>query len=139
MLVAFLGLFLLKDKSLKFSFLIYFILGLYVVASWWCWWYGGSYGMRALVDFYPIFGFSIAWIVQKVSVSNIGKSLAIFLLLLFTSWNMWNTVQYQYSVIHHDAMTWEARKYIWNKLHLSEEERMHLNSLLDHPFEEDPQ
>ena len=136
MLFAFIALFLMKEKVFKLSFLVYFIFGLYVVSSWWCWWYGGSFGMRALVDFYPIFGFSLAWLIQSLSKRWKAKFLVAAFLLLFVSWNMWNTVQYQFGVIHHDAMTWEARKYVWNKLHLSEEERKHLNSLLDHPFDE---
>src|SRR6185436_10253555 len=40
-------------KEFFYPVLILFLLYIYVAFSWWCWWYGGSYGQRALIDIYP--------------------------------------------------------------------------------------
>jgi hypothetical protein len=36
----------------------------YVNSSWWCWWYGTSFGARSILDFLPLFGILIALSLQ---------------------------------------------------------------------------
>lgn len=31
-------------------------LHIYIIFSWWCWWYGGCYGMRPMIEFYSLLG-----------------------------------------------------------------------------------
>ena len=28
---------------------------IYLFSSWWCWWFGGGFGMRPMIDYYPLF------------------------------------------------------------------------------------
>jgi hypothetical protein len=36
------------------------VLQLYLVSSWWCWWYGGSFGHRAFTEYAAFFAFGLA-------------------------------------------------------------------------------
>jgi hypothetical protein len=49
------GLLLLRKYARDFSIVVPFVfaLGTYVISCWWCWWYGGSFGQRVFIDFYP--------------------------------------------------------------------------------------
>lgn len=39
---------------------VFLTLNLYVISSWWMWWYGGSFGQRAFVESYAVLGFPMA-------------------------------------------------------------------------------
>ena len=62
MLFSIVGLFLMKGRSkdFKFSILIYMALNIYVLSCWWCWWFGGGFGMRALVQTYAVMAIPMA-------------------------------------------------------------------------------
>ncbi|MEM0999554.1 MAG: hypothetical protein AAGN35_21025 [Bacteroidota bacterium] len=100
-----------------------FTLGFYVIASWWCWWYGGSFGQRVLIDFYPLLAIGIGivltgidrWVRQR-GVRRIVLGAAAFLLAL----NLFQTLQYTRFVIHYDAMTAEAYWASFGRLHVPE-------------------
>lgn len=55
-----------ENKYRAFGFLFSFTLIVYIISSWWCWWYGGSLGMRALVDFFPLFIIPIMVLFNKI-------------------------------------------------------------------------
>lgn len=39
----------------KNVFFISFGVFIYIISSWWCWWYGGSFSNRAFIDIFPLF------------------------------------------------------------------------------------
>jgi hypothetical protein len=52
----------LKDhiaQKWRYSLAIFLILKLYICSSWWCWWYGGSFGQREYVDIVGILALSL--------------------------------------------------------------------------------
>ncbi|HSO78155.1 MAG TPA: glycosyltransferase family 2 protein, partial [Bacteroidales bacterium] len=53
---AFAGLIILwKKKSLHTLAIAAFLpLNIYIIFSWWCWWYGGGFGQRAFIDSYAL-------------------------------------------------------------------------------------
>ena len=88
---------------------VYMIIMVYVLASWWAWWYGGSFGPRALVDTYGVMAFPLAALIhvcleRKVAVKITTFTLAGFLIYV----NIFQTIQYQRSLIHYLGMTREA-------------------------------
>lgn len=112
MAFAILGLFFLfrKYRKLFFPVLIFMIANIWVISSWWLWWYGGSYGMRAYVDSYGILAIPFAafvawsfenrkWYIQVLNVMAIG---------LFTFHNYFQICQYHNSALHYVSMTKEA-------------------------------
>ena len=102
------GLFYLRKHKNAFFYptLIIFIIYTYVILSWWCWWYGGSFGMRAMIDIYPLLTISMvgffAWIfLQKPIVKQIGISITILLIIL----NLFQSLQYRWAIQHYDSNT----------------------------------
>ncbi|MBL0341442.1 MAG: hypothetical protein IPP71_11155 [Bacteroidetes bacterium] len=69
MTFAIAGIFFLRGelKFLRLPVAIFLFINLYVVFSWWNWWYGGSYGQRALVDSYALMAIPLAAIVKYMT------------------------------------------------------------------------
>lgn len=109
MLFALIGIFVLakKYKQLFFSILTVIIIYLYVAFSWWCWWYGGSFGQRALIDIYPFMALPLAALVNVIHnkrIKIIFYSISVILIAL----NLFQTVQAKFNVIHYDSMTYKS-------------------------------
>ncbi len=81
---------------------------IYVVYSWWTWWYGGGFGSRPMVDIYGILALPlaafIAWAIKIPWRRATFISIAAFL-LYFSAFQTW---QYKKSMIHWDSMTKKA-------------------------------
>lgn len=87
--------------------LLPFLLFVYAVASWWCWWYGGSFGMRALIDYYALLAIPLAYAVRffVARYAPMWKVVLACCILL----NLGQSYQYAHGILHWDAMT--ARSY----------------------------
>ena len=62
LLIMFWGLFI-KRKDPRTSFIgvgVIFVVITYVFASWWAWWFGGAFGHRCYIDYFPVFAFPLA-------------------------------------------------------------------------------
>lgn len=46
--------------------LLIFLLTVLLYSAWWCWWLGGAYGYRGLVDLYGLFAIPMAWLFRSV-------------------------------------------------------------------------
>lgn len=98
-------LFKTKNPWALFS-LFSFVATVFVFSSWWCWWYGGSFGMRCMIDYYPVFAFGLA---ANFNTSNSIKKLAFgSLVSLFIVFNLFQTSQRRNLVIHWDSMSKES-------------------------------
>jgi len=118
MWLAIVGFFLMRDK-LKVLFwpsLITMLVSIYIVFSWWCWWYGGSFSARALVEFYVIMSFPLGafftFILQK---KFIPKTITTVVVGFFLCLNLFQTKQYSTSLLHWDSMSKEVYWAIWGK------------------------
>lgn len=108
MIFALAGIFLLRGelKFLRIPIAIFLFLNLYIIFSWWNWWYGGSYGQRALVDSYALLSIPLAAFVRYISSKQPILKISFSVLILFFIWlNLFQTIQYEKSVLHHDSMT----------------------------------
>jgi len=106
------GLFKLKKELPSFflSMLVLFPVLLYVFFSWWCWWYGGSFGLRALIDFYGLFALPMACFYKHV-IERKGRLLkgALFSIIgIFICLNIFQSWQFYKGYLHYDSMTREA-------------------------------
>lgn len=103
---------LLHLKYLKEFFLplsIFIIVNVYVVLSWWCWWYGGGLGLRAFVESYALLAIPLALIIKRMLRQKIVPRIAGFAFLgLLIFHNVFQTYQYYFGAIHWDSMTKEA-------------------------------
>lgn len=119
-----------KQREHFWGISVYFIVNIYIVFSWWCWWYGGSYGARPLIESYAILalplGAFIFWLYQqKKWVKRLSFSLIAVLILL----SLFQTWQYRRNIIHFDSMTREAYWEAFGKIKKPKER----DKTLDHP------
>lgn len=89
---------------------IFVPLNIYIILSWWCWWYGGGFGQRAFIDSYALMAIAAATLLSAAMTSGRKWAritvMAIFLLLM--SLGIFNNFQYYHGAIHWDSMTREA-------------------------------
>lgn len=102
-LIGIIQLFLFK-KEFSWAVAILFVVYTYVIMSWWCWWYGGSYSCRAIVDIYPFLTIAMAVFVNRM----IRNRMVISVMLLLVLVNCFQMFQYRRGVIHYNSMTKEA-------------------------------
>lgn len=97
------------NKKYFFPILIFLIINIYIISSWWSWWYGGGFGMRPMIESYALLAIPLAcffkWISQKKSYVKVPT---IAIVTLFTFYTAFNTIQYYYGAIHWASMTKEA-------------------------------
>jgi len=81
------------NKTLFTPVFIYFVLNLYIVSSWSCWWYGACFGVRSLVPSYAALCLPLGYFVYYAFSSKIKLAYVTFMILcialnLFQSWQM---------------------------------------------------
>lgn len=107
---ALVGIFFLRDtlKKLKLSIILFFIINIYIIFSWWCWWYGGTFGQRSLIESYALLALPFASLIKYVSEKKWYYNLAFYSVALFFVWlNLFQTLQFENSVLHYEGMTKE--------------------------------
>ena len=111
MIFAVCGLFMLRKEYKRFAIpiIVFSIVNVYVISCWWCWWYGGGFGMRPLIDSYGIMAIPMAVcltrILQQKRLVRIPIFVLFFVIALFSGFQ---TVKYYYGSIHWGEMTKEA-------------------------------
>lgn len=111
MLVAAGGIFLMgrkcRDGVAALSILL--VLMIYLSASWWSWWFGGTFGHRAFVDIYGMMALPLAAFVDYFLQRRKSLLVPAMLFLSFLLYmNQFQTTQYMKGFIHHTGMTREA-------------------------------
>jgi hypothetical protein len=107
MLLATLGVFPLRTAwpAAFRSVLIFFLLNLYLVSSWTCWWYADSFSSRALVGSYAVMALPLAALVQWAGARTPRKQLVFALFVLLTAWNLFQYWQFTVGIIDPQRMT----------------------------------
>lgn len=103
--ISLFGLFLIyKRKPFAFFSLVLFLfVVVYVLSSWWMWYYGGSFGSRVFIEYYVFLLIPLAFWLEN------GKFRRFFipLVLVFILICQIQTYQYQYGYIHWSEMNKE--------------------------------
>lgn len=89
------------------AIVIFMTINIYVIFSWWNWWYGGSLGCRPLIESMAIMALPLAAFIQQVShkKSIILKTFFSLLLIFFITLNMFQSYQLSKNIIHWDHMS----------------------------------
>ncbi len=96
-------------------FMMYLSILLVVLSAWWNWFYGDSFGMRAMIDHYAALAIPLAWFVQHMIGKKWSKIALYLLLSLVVLLNLIQTRQYQSGILHPDSMSWEKYRYVFLK------------------------
>ena len=111
MTFALIGIFFLREqlKTLFLPILLFVIINIYVLFSWWSWWYGGGFGARAMIDSYPLLvipmGAFFSFVFKR------GKVITLFMFLVLSALiylNLFQSQQYRIGIIHWDSMSKRA-------------------------------
>ncbi len=108
MVFSIIGMFFLRNEfsKLRLSIIVFTVLNLYVVFSWWNWWYSGSYGQRVLIDSYPLLAIPFAAFFDQFICRNRYFRYTFFAILIFCVWlNIFQTYQYERQSLHYSGMT----------------------------------
>ncbi len=87
-----------KQYYLAGTWLLFFSVCTYVLSSWWSWYYGCSYGLRAYIDFYIVFFILFALLLNHLRLWLKIPLLAICFLTIPI--NLIQTYQYQCYILH---------------------------------------
>lgn len=118
MIFGLVGIIFLRKKAapLFLPVLLFVALNIYIVYSWWCWWYGGSFGSRPMIDMYGIMAIPLAVFIHKTWRMKIWvRGIAVIVLGGFLFLNQFQMTQYRTSMLHWDSMTKEAYWGIFGK------------------------
>jgi hypothetical protein len=135
MIFAVVGLFFLgkRVKDMKIAIPIFTVLALYILASWWCWWFGGSFGMRAMIQYYSLLAFPLAAFLHFLFQKKIRTIIAGPVILFFVYYSLLYSYKYRFWSVHYDSMSKEAYWYTFMDPKLSEQEIGHMQTLLEVP------
>lgn len=86
--------------------LVTLLIIVYVLSCWWMWFYGGSYGMRPMIEFYGLFALLFYFLVSGLQRKWI-KITSWILILFVVMLSQFQTLQYRYEVIHWSEMNKE--------------------------------
>lgn len=106
---------LYKTQRMSFWAIVVFLPPfLYVTFSWWCWWYGGSFGARTLIDILPFMALPLAVLIDWV-IERKWRWFILFIPSFFVYVNFFQSWQYERKILHYDSMTREAYGLIFLK------------------------
>ncbi len=102
--LAIIGLILVYQKSpiLVTSFFLAFALQVYLVASWWCWWQGSSFGGRMFANCSLIFVWGLAAFWDNLPWKR-SQLIGIGVTLFLMGWNALLVLQYESGMIPSEA------------------------------------
>lgn len=95
-----------KNKGVFFPIFIFFIINLYIVSSWSCWWYAQSMGQRALVQSYAVLSIPLGYFLTYVSSKSLRiKFIFSLFIIFFVVLNLFQSWQLRKGIISGDRMT----------------------------------
>lgn len=102
MLIAFIGIFfMLKNRKEAFwPILIFSLINIYVQSCWWCWWFGGGYGIRVFIDSYGLMAIPLAGLLSLASKQKVLRYAIPGILLILTWYNTFQIQQFRHNAIH---------------------------------------
>lgn len=92
--------------------LLFFAAFTYITASWWCWYYGGSLGMRPMIDIYGVM--IVPVILLFAQVKPLLKTVLIAFLAFMVHYNLVLNYQMTHAILHYAEMNREK----FNKIFL---------------------
>ena len=95
-------------RGLFVPVLIFTIVNIYVLSSWWSWWYGGAFGNRAFIDSYGIMALPLAAFFNCMWGKKIIKYIALTVFGVLTWYNTFQIRQFNHQAIHYWWMSKEA-------------------------------
>ncbi len=132
MLFAVASIFIFRKKLADFflPLLVFTSLNIFVLLSWWCWWYGGSYGARVFIESYALLALPLAALINYLLKLPRLALLPVFILFYFFTYvNRYQTAQFTSTQLHWDSMS----KELYKKIFINEKWPDNYDQLLELP------
>lgn len=112
MIFAIAGLFMLYrwNKKLFIPLFLFFLINLWVISSWECWWYAASFGQRPFVQSYGMMAIPLAFLIERIRFHSLLKWSVGILLVFFTLLNQFQNWQLMHGILSPLLMT---KTYYW--------------------------
>lgn len=118
-----------RNKQLALFWLLSFSVVIYFISSWWSWNYVGSFGIRAMIDFYAIFSLPLAFLLDQ---NRKWKKIVVLpLCVAFLCLSVIQNYQFHKNIYHKYSMNFE--KYWFYFLKTSDKYINTLGGSLDLP------
>jgi len=114
------GFFFIKSFPFRKSVIVFCLINIYIVISWFDWKYGATFSTRALVQSYPVFALSLAAMVDKI-LSTKWTYVFIPISVLLVALNFFQIYQYNHGIIHYRDMNMRYYSRIFLKFQLKPE------------------
>lgn len=98
-----------------FTFSLFLLVQIYIFSSWWNWYYGDSFGIRPMVDYYGLFILVIALSLYQIKSHWLKIVAAIFVFLVILL-NLVQSYQYAVGIIHPDSMSKKSYWHVFMKI-----------------------
>lgn len=95
-----------KDSLRALWSFVFLAIVIYVLSSWWMWYYGGSFGTRVIIEYLPVFALLLFFLLNGIKNKTVRISTIVFLVLIVALCQV-QTAQYRYEIIHWSDMTQE--------------------------------
>jgi hypothetical protein len=113
---------------------VFFVLNVYMVLSWWSWWYGGGFGLRAFAESGAVMSLGLAAFLHWVYRQHRFVSTFLFLVLpLCIVLNLFQTFQYKKAYIRWNGMTRERYWKVFGRTRLIDCERDSILNMYKEP------
>lgn len=96
------------NSKLALSIIACLVPVIWITFSWWCWWYGGSFGARALIEYLPLMAILFAAFLQWSIKLKWWYKTPLYLCMGYLCYtSIFMSYQYHLGIIHFDAMSKE--------------------------------
>lgn len=130
-LFALYGIYSMRNRFKEYipAIVIFTAINIYIVFSWWNWWYGGGFGCRPLIECMAVLAFPLGAFVSRMqNYATPIKSIVLILLPALIPLNMFQSYQQWKGVIHWDKMSKAYYFRVFLKTEASEEDKKYLMS-----------
>ncbi|RYZ19519.1 MAG: hypothetical protein EOO16_19725 [Chitinophagaceae bacterium] len=122
-----------KSRELFWPVLGFSLVFCYIAFSWSTWWYGGGLGQRALVQLYPVLGFPMAALLERLR-RPLTRGVVLLFVLFSTYYNLWLHYQGHYGgLLEPEFMTYPYWKKIFLRYQVSDDRVKLLDAGYEYP------
>jgi len=128
MFIATIGLITLfkQNKGIAIIIAIYLAIMIYILSSWWSWWFGGGYGNRAFIDFYGIMSIPLATLIMYFIKKKYANIILLGIISVFIWYNTFQVEQYLTGALHY----WSMSKEMYWEQFLKKERTEHYKEII---------
>ena len=94
----------LRDWRLPLALL--FVVNTYIIASWWDWQFGASYGHRGFVDLYPAFALGLAVTFSRAASRPAPRAAVACAVTVLCALSLFQMLQYWHGILPMSDVTW---------------------------------